>query len=325
MKVYLLSAFPETPGVPANHSVLWLQESANDDRFGKHYLADNPDQADIILFVEGHGHGDPYLLSIRRHPVYQRFAEKCFAYQDDDVAVAVLRGVYPSIRKRDYLPDRCRSAGYIARIARNESIRYDPSPRSRKWLYSFFGEANSEVRRVLLRNTHTEGLVRDTKGIRLWQMGPGLEQDRFTTEYAESILESQFVLCPGGYGPTSYRLFETMEMGRVPVILSDEWVPPSGPRWEEFSVRVPEHLVGELPIILKRLSDQHEEMGRRARVAWEQWFAKPVCFHRLVELCLEIQTTQPQRGSALRAWMTLLRTPHLKNVLRSGYRSIFRK
>src|SRR5262249_13044118 len=150
---------------------------------------------------ESHPGDHPYLLSVRHHPVYRRFAEKCFVYHDDDSAVPVLRGLYPSIRKRDYLPDRCRSAGYIARIARNDSIRYDPAPRTRKWLYSFYGEANSAVRLALFAHPHPNGLIRDTTGVRLWQMASGAARDVFTREYAQAILDSQFVLCPAGFGP----------------------------------------------------------------------------------------------------------------------------
>jgi Exostosin family len=324
VQVHLLSAFPG-PHDPDNFACTWLQESAQQDPFRKHGLTDNPNEADIIFFVEGHGHGDPYLLSVRRHPLYRRYPEKCFVYQDDDVAVAILRGIYPSIRRRDYLPDRCRSGGYIARIARNDSVCYDPSLRTRKWLYTFFGEANSDVRLALLAHNHPDGLVRDTTGSRLWQMGPGSTRAKFTKEYIEAILDSRFVLCPRGYGPSTYRLFETMEMGRVPVILSDEWVPPTGPQWNEFSVRVPEHLVGEVSSILREFSDRHEAMGQQARLAWEQWFAKPVCFHRLIELCVDIQQTPRQACSTLRAWGSLVRTPHLKNLLRPHYSSITRK
>jgi hypothetical protein len=65
-----------------------------------------------------------------------------------------------------------------------------------------------------------------------------------------------------------------------------------------------------------------EIMGREARLAWEKWFAKPVCFHRLVDLCGEIQITPLRRWSALRAWGTLLHPPHLRNYLRPYYRSL---
>src|SRR5262245_25930794 len=182
MQAYLLSAFPGPPIDSNNFAFLWLRESAGQDPFGRHQLADDPDQADIILFVENHGHDDPYLLSVRRHPVYRRFSKKCFVYHDGDSAVAVLRGIYPSIRKRDYFADRCRSAGYIARIEGNESIRYDSAPRTRRYLYSFLGEANSAVRSSLLAGAHPDGFIRDTTGARLWQVEPGPARDAFTME-----------------------------------------------------------------------------------------------------------------------------------------------
>jgi hypothetical protein len=320
MQVYLLSAYPGPPT-----ALLWLRESAEADPFGRHRLVDDADQADVILFAENHAHGDPYCLGVRRHPVHRRFPDKCFVYHDDDNAVAVLRGIYPSIRKRDYLVDRCRSAGYIARIAENDAIRYDPAPRTRRWLYSFLGEANSQVRLALLARVHPDGLIRNTTGMRLWQMEPGPTRDRFMMEYVEAILDSQFVLCPAGFGPATYRLFETMEMGRVPVILSDEWVPPHGPRWDEFSVWIPECRVGELSDILSNYSDRHEVMGQLARRAWEQWFAKPVCFHHLIELCADIQATPLRPYSTLHAWRTLFRSPHLKNYLGAYRHAMIRK
>jgi hypothetical protein len=326
MRAHLLSAFPGPPTNRDNWAFIWLRESAEQDPFGRHTVTDDPAEADIILFVENHAHSeDPYLLGIRHHRIYRAFPNKCFLYHDDDVAVAVLRGIFPSIRRRDYLADRCRSAGYIARVAENNAIQFDPTPRARRWLYSFLGEANSTVRRRLFSRAHPEGLVRNTSGLRLWEMEPGATRELFTSQYAEAILESQFVLCPGGFGPSTFRLFEVMAMGRVPVILSDEWVPPPGPRWDEFSIWLPEVLVGEIPLILSQVSEQHEEMGRKARIAWEQWFAKPVCFHRMIELCADIQATPLRRWSAARGWATMLRPPHLKNSLRPRYRSIIAK
>ena len=181
------------------------------------------------------------------------------------------------------------------------------------------------MRFSLLAGAHPDGLIRDTTGVQMWQMEPGPARDLFTAAYAEAILDSQFVLCPAGYSPSSFRLFEAMEMGRVPVILSDEWVPPPGPRWDEFSVRVPECRAGEIAAILSKYSDRHEVMGQLARRAWEQWFAKPVCFHRLIELCADIQATPLRPYSTLRALGTLFRSPHLKNYLRPYYRAMIRE
>ena len=52
-------------------------------------------------------------------------------------------------------------------------------------------------------------------------------------EYVQDILLSKFVLCPRGWSPATYRLFEVMELGRCPVIISDDWVPIDGVPWQD--------------------------------------------------------------------------------------------
>ena len=39
---------------------------------------------------------------------------------------------------------------------------------------------------------------------------------------------------------SSIRIFEMMEAGIAPVIMSNNWLPPVGPSWEEFALFVPE-------------------------------------------------------------------------------------
>ena len=64
-----------------------------------------------------------------------------------------------------------------------------------------------------------------------------------------------------------------MQCGRVPVIVSDDWVPPKGPTWERFSIRVSEANVQNLPNLLKQNEPEWRVMGRRAREEWEKWFS----------------------------------------------------
>jgi hypothetical protein len=85
------------------------------------------------------------------------------------------------------------------RFQKPSSINH-PAERNRKWLYSLLGEANSAIRLAFLRRPHAYGLVRDTRGMRLWQLEPGAERDRLTTEYAKAMIDSQFILCPAGDG-----------------------------------------------------------------------------------------------------------------------------
>jgi hypothetical protein len=88
--------------------------------------------------------------------------------------------------------------------------------------------------------------------------------------------ESKFILCPRGMCPSSVRLFETMKAGRVPVVISDEWVPPPEVPWREFAIVVRESDVAMIPSILAREEATFPERAAAARRAWERWFAKDV-------------------------------------------------
>ena len=71
-----------------------------------------------------------------------------------------------------------------------------------------------------------------------WHIGPseGISRFRFLMD------NSKYALCPRGYGPTSYRLFEAIQMGCIPVYIGDDfWLPYkdiSEFDWNSFSVLV---------------------------------------------------------------------------------------
>ena len=95
----------------------------------------------------------------------------------------------------------------------------------------------------------------------------------YRQRYWSIMARSQFVLCPRGYGSSSFRLFEAMQCGRAPVIVSDAWVPPAGPDWSAFSLRIPERKLAQIPQILAQHEDEAARMGELARKAWQQWFS----------------------------------------------------
>ena len=94
--------------------------------------------------------------------------------------------------------------------------------------------------------------------------------------FAEIMFRSKFVLCPRGHGTSSFRLYETLAAGRVPVIISDAWVPPHGPTWNDFSIRWPEAKIAELPARLREIEPDAEMMGLMARRTYDRWFAPDV-------------------------------------------------
>ncbi|MDQ2919268.1 MAG: glycosyltransferase family 47 protein, partial [Verrucomicrobiota bacterium] len=130
-----------------------------------------------------------------------------------------------------------------------------------------------------------------------------------------------FVLCPRGVGASTIRLFETMRMGRVPVILSDEWVPPVGPLWEKFSVRVAEKDFAQVPRLLEEREHMAVPMGQLARREWEEWFSPEVAFHRVVDYCLAIKEGRrwPEALARWPVYLQLARPFHFRRLLRRKF------
>jgi hypothetical protein len=56
------------------------------------------------------------------------------------------------------------------------------------------------------------------------------------------------------------------------VVIADDWVPPSGPDWDAFSLRVPEAGVASIPALLHGAEGDAAEMGRIARATWERYY-----------------------------------------------------
>lgn len=83
-------------------------------------------------------------------------------------------------------------------------------------------------------------------------------------EYLEIMSSSLFSLCPRGSGPNSIRLWESVECGSIPVIISDDHRLPGHPvLWREAAVFVSESSIESIPRILRSLAGDKASMERR--------------------------------------------------------------
>ena len=121
------------------------------------------------------------------------------------------------------------------------------------------------------------------------------------------IADSKFVLCPRGFGASSIRIFEVMSLGRVPVIISDQWQPSPGIPWEELCVFIPEKDIDRIPTILCYLEGEAQMMGKLAQEAFNKFFAPNVFFEQLLtSLVSNYSGCEFAIGSnLLRAWRAL--------------------
>ena len=204
-------------------------------------------------------------------------------------------------------------------------MRYDPDQIPSQ-LFSFVGTAAAHpVRRRIVELDHPEAIIFDASAEAL-RSGQSMQQLRgaedFVERYARSAHESAFIICPRGGGTSSFRLFEAMMLGRVPVIVSDQWVAPRGPDWGAFSVRVPEARVADIPALLGARRIDAAQMGELARAAWLQWFSPAASFHRSVEWCLELAGDAGARSGArgYAPYLQMLRPYHAARWVRKRIR-----
>jgi hypothetical protein len=154
------------------------------------------------------------------------------------------------------------------------------------YLFSFRGNLESwPLRRKLFK------LFQNTAQAKMVSIDTAFHahSDDQKREYVKDIVHSKFVLCPRGRSPSSYRLFEVMELGRCPVIISDDWVEIDGVRWEECAIIVPENRINDIPEILRRNADRASELGRRARASWEANFSESRRFQKMLSGLTELR------------------------------------
>ena len=80
-----------------------------------------------------------------------------------------------------------------------------------------------------------------------------------------------------------------MKAGRVPVIISDDWVAPVGPDWEQFSLRVKERDIEQVADVCVANLARAEDMGRLAEQAFADFFSVNACGTTVLDRCLAIK------------------------------------
>ena len=96
--------------------------------------------------------------------------------------------------------------------------------------------------------------------------------------FCDIIYDSVFGLAPRGYGPTSFRLYETMQMDAVPIYVSDVfWLPFEDViDWNKAAILITPDRIDEIPGIVDNLLETGEfrkylEYGRMVYDKYLTW------------------------------------------------------
>jgi hypothetical protein len=305
LKVHLLSAYPHSVSVSVPD---WLVAHSNP---GPHVLTPDPAEADLILFAETYDGLDPYFFEVVRHPVFRRFPDKCVLYHINDTAHTLCRTISPSVESTHPNARSRRSFSYVVRVHENTARSSVPAfSHPGKYLFSFIGDpATHPIRQELLKLKHPQAILRSASGISAMAMDTQTRA-AFHRRFIEETLDSLFVLCPRGLGASSMRLFETMELGRAPVVVADSWLPVAHLPWNEFALFVKEKDVEQIPSLLESHRDQAVAMGIRARAVWDQHFSPA---HVLESLISTAQDLLGQPYGAREKWQDFRELSHPKH------------
>jgi hypothetical protein len=120
--------------------------------------------------------------------------------------------------------------------------------------------------------------------------------ERSFAEFRENVLGSDYTLCPRGGGNWSYRFYETLCLGRVPVFFNTDSVLPYEPliNWRDYCVWVEGDDVGQTAQAILRHYASHTpesfvDLQRRCRQLWLDYLSLEGFFrnfHRHPELRL---------------------------------------
>lgn len=305
--IFLTTTARDTPWYPWAHSnFLRLCASAQLSTGKVATLANHPREADCIVFVE------PmrlYQSDVRRSPLYMAYQAKSVVLDFFDNARPSVPGIYVGLASSLRPNSSSYRGGFYLRVADNAHLdRPNKDATGQDTLFSFIGNVQNhvELRSAIMGLRHSRSILIDRS--------TGQRDD--DVDYVRTIHRSKFVLAPRGLGPSSWRLFETMRAGRVPVVISDDWVPPNDVDWEKFAVRLAERDVSQIPARLERLEPRAGEMGRFARQAYVDNFSSLCAFDWVASQALSIVESGNSVASARSRWMTAHRCGELSNLLR---------
>ena len=126
------------------------------------------------------------------------------------------------------------------------------------YLASFLGRFSHEIRQQMAQ------MLKGREDIYIY------DGDQGTQVFVEKMLASYVSLCPRGYGGSSFRFFEAMQLGVVPFLVGDLDTRPfkNFIHWDEISFFT--NSVTELAALLDAVPPAILlEMGEKARCLWE--------------------------------------------------------
>jgi hypothetical protein len=228
----------------------------------------NPEQAEAILIQEQNSFKNfRYVNDLLNDPLISKYADRIYTINDDDCATGLLRGIYTSLPAYRFDKELHVAVPYMQ--FPNEQVFMAQEDLEPTLLASWRGNTKSNGLRLKLIDA-----LKGQPGILIQKTESWLNhKEDEKVGYVNLIRNARFSICPAGWAPVSFRIYESMALGRCPVILADSFVPPEGPDWNSFALFFPEKKIRELHAFLTNNEDTYARLGMIAQKSWETYFS----------------------------------------------------
>jgi hypothetical protein len=106
----------------------------------------------------------------------------------------------------------------------------------KKYEFGFVGSCVN-ARRDILRHLRLESFLFETDMVPIWNMSRE-QKHKNIKDYLYKMSQCKFVFAPRGLGSSSFRLYESLSVGSIPIITGDIELPFNDQvMWDSFSVR----------------------------------------------------------------------------------------
>jgi hypothetical protein len=251
----------------------------------------NPSKADAIIIQEEKGSfkNFRYIDRLLQDSFIKGNLTRIFTISNDDSATGLLRGLYAGMPAYRFDANYFRAVPYYT--FSNNWVFDHKEEIEPIYLAGWFGNTYSnKIRRKLVEayQNNKEYFVNTSKS---WY-------DHNVDEkiaYVELIKRSKFSLCPAGWAPPTLRLYESMAIGRCPVIIADNIILPKGPKWDDFSlIYSAKKDISDLNAFLLKHESRYEEMGAKAKENWDKYFAGDLLKQYYADSLLSLVRTTPK-------------------------------
>lgn len=146
---------------------------------------------------------------------------------------------------------------------------------------SFIGSRTHYLRNDMCK--HLRGKLEYVLNTSNWT--PQVPMESFKS-FVDTTSSSRFGLAPRGYGKSSFRLYEIMQLGTVPVYISDEHYLPWNDEldWSDFCVIIDEDNLKNIDDILKSIDDvKYNHLLQKGKKVYQEYFTLEGMFQNIIK------------------------------------------